>query len=54
VAEIVCEPGADQALVRDTATRRLKAALEPYKVPRIFRFVTTISVAASGKKQRDS
>lgn len=54
VAEVLCAPGYDVSCVQADATRRLKADLESYKVPRLFRTVEASALAESGKKARVS
>jgi acyl-coenzyme A synthetase/AMP-(fatty) acid ligase len=50
--DIVAESNADQDAVRSAAIAMAQSCLEPYKVPRIVRFVDQISYNASGKKDR--
>lgn len=54
VAEVLYAPGYDKEVVQTNAIRQLKAGLESYKVPRIFRTLDSPALAASGKKARPS
>ena len=50
--DLVADATADQETVRREAIAIAQGALEPYKVPRIVRFVDQITYNASGKKDR--
>jgi len=50
--DLVADATADQETVRREAITLAQGALEPYKVPRIVRFVDQITYNASGKKDR--
>jgi acyl-coenzyme A synthetase/AMP-(fatty) acid ligase len=50
--DIVAQPGQDMARLKTTLSASLRARLEPYKVPRIFHFVSNIAVSEAGKKKK--
>jgi acyl-coenzyme A synthetase/AMP-(fatty) acid ligase len=50
-AELVCGP-VDQEAMRRAVLAHAGAVLASYKVPRVVRFVETLTVSASGKKSR--
>ena len=51
-ADVVLAQAVTEAEARKAIFSALSARLEPYKVPRIYRFVDKISVNAAGKKVR--
>jgi acyl-CoA synthetase (AMP-forming)/AMP-acid ligase II len=53
-AEIVAEPGVEVAWLREKLLAAARAQLEPYKVPRVLRFVESIRVSEAGKKDRSA
>jgi len=53
-AEIVAEAGRDVERLRADLVAAARARLEPYKVPRVIRFVASIRVSEAGKKDRSA
>ena len=53
-AEIVAVDNVDRAMLQARLQRAAKQALAAHEVPRVFRFVDTISVTDTGKKLRAS
>lgn len=53
-AEIVPEAGANIEELREVLLAAARAQLEPYKVPRVLRFVESIRVSEAGKKDRSA
>ncbi len=53
-AEIVPEAGAGVEQLREALLGAARAQLEPYKVPRVLRFVESIWVSEAGKKDRSA
>jgi acyl-CoA synthetase (AMP-forming)/AMP-acid ligase II len=53
-AEIVADPGADVERLRADLIAAARTQLEPYKVPRVIRFVASIRVSEAGKKDRSA
>jgi len=53
-AEIVAQAGADVEHLRAELLTAARAQLEPYKVPRVIRFVSSIRVSEAGKKDRSA
>jgi len=51
-ADIVPGPGKDAGDLRQLITARLRSVLEPYKIPRLIKFVESIPLSAAGKKQK--
>jgi acyl-CoA synthetase (AMP-forming)/AMP-acid ligase II len=51
-ADIVPQPGQDEVELRQLIAGRLRSQLETYKVPRLLKFVGSLSLNAAGKKEK--
>lgn len=51
-ADIIVKDGVDKNLVEEMIFKHLKTKLQPWKIPRIIKFVDAISITRSGKKVR--
>jgi acyl-coenzyme A synthetase/AMP-(fatty) acid ligase len=51
-ADIVLQPGQQDAELRPVMNSRLRSSLDAYKVPRIVKFVSALALSAGGKKQK--
>jgi acyl-coenzyme A synthetase/AMP-(fatty) acid ligase len=51
-ADIVLQPGQQDAELRPVINSRLRSSLDAYKVPRIVKFVSALALSAGGKKQK--